>query len=76
MNMILDKIISPEQAGFMKGKDATEQILIANEMVHLLEKRERGSNMLLIMDITKVFDRADWSYLEALLLQMGFSGFT
>ncbi|CAH9113266.1 unnamed protein product [Cuscuta europaea] len=45
LSMILPKIISPEQIGFMKNKDMVDHILIAQEMVHSLNKKVIMNNL-------------------------------
>lgn len=72
LQTILPRLISHEQAGFMKGRDITEQILLAQEMVHLLDNHMRGGHVIIKLDMGKAFDRVCWAYLEQLLRKMGF----
>ncbi|XP_037494324.1 secreted RxLR effector protein 78-like [Jatropha curcas] len=69
----LDLLISPEQAGFMKGRSIHSQILLANEMIHEIDRKARGNNIAIKLDMAKAFDRVSWSFLEAVLLRFGFS---
>lgn len=68
---ILPKVISPEQAGFLQGRGITEQVLLAQEMVHFLDKRTRGGQVIIKLDMTKAFDRISWQYLQLLLRKLG-----
>lgn len=69
---LLPKVISPKQAGFMKGRDITEQILLAQEMVHILDRPTRGGHVLIKLDMAKAFDRVCWTYLEKIVTKFGF----
>ncbi|CAH9084422.1 unnamed protein product [Cuscuta epithymum] len=70
---ILPKIISPEQVGFMANRDSADQVLLAQEMVHCLDKKIRGSNLIVKLDMAKAFDRVSWQFLSDILLKFGFS---
>ncbi|CAH9090352.1 unnamed protein product [Cuscuta epithymum] len=71
---MLPKIISEEQAGFMKHKEISDHILlIAQEMVHALYKKVRGGNLVIKLDMTKAFDRVSWPFLKQVLERFGFS---
>ncbi|VFQ98469.1 unnamed protein product [Cuscuta campestris] len=73
LNTLLPKLISKEQAAFQKGKSIDDHILMAQEAVHLLDKKVYGGNLIIKLDKAKAFDKLDWEYLEALLLRFGFS---
>lgn len=59
----------------MPRRGIAEQVLMAQGMVHLLDKPHRGGRMIVILDMAKAFDRVSWDYLGKLLLQMGFQRF-
>jgi len=44
---LLELLISPEQAGFLKGRSIHDQILVANELVHDINRKTRGGTILL-----------------------------
>ncbi|CAH9059413.1 unnamed protein product [Cuscuta epithymum] len=73
LSLILPKIISPEQIGFMKNKDMVDHILIAQEMVHSLNKKVRGSNVMVKLDMAKAFDKLSWKFIADILNRFGFS---
>ncbi|CAH9124967.1 unnamed protein product [Cuscuta epithymum] len=70
---ILPKIISIEQAGFMQNKDVIEQVLIAQEMLHSIDKKIRGSNVMVKLDMAKAFNKLFWEFLALILDRFGFS---
>ncbi|VFQ76043.1 unnamed protein product [Cuscuta campestris] len=71
----LNMVIGPEQAGFQKGKSIDDQILLAQEMAHQLERKVEGGNIIIKLDMASAFDRMSWQYLESVLRKMGFSNF-
>ncbi|CAH9117544.1 unnamed protein product [Cuscuta europaea] len=73
LDSILPKIISKEHAGFMKQRDIADQVLIAQEMIHCIDKKIRGSNLVVKLDMAKAFDRLSWQFLSDILLKFGFT---
>ncbi|CAH9114746.1 unnamed protein product, partial [Cuscuta epithymum] len=73
LTFILPKLISPEQAGFMKGRDISDHVLVAQEMINSIDRKVRGTNVIVKLDMAKAFDRLSWVFLEAVLLKFGFS---
>ncbi|CAH9101516.1 unnamed protein product [Cuscuta epithymum] len=73
LKQVLPKIISQEQAGFMAKRDIADQILIAQEMVHCIDKKVRGSNVIVKLDMAKAFDKVSWEFLSQVMTQFGFS---
>ncbi|XP_026419520.1 uncharacterized protein LOC113315459 [Papaver somniferum] len=45
LSTIVQKIISPQQGAFIKGRNIQDQIVLASEMINELEKKRRGGNM-------------------------------
>ena len=66
----LSREIAPEQAGFVKGRGAREQILILRQ---LIEKSREFNNPLFIcfVDFRKAFDTVQWQKLWKILAEMG-----
>ncbi|VFQ85192.1 unnamed protein product, partial [Cuscuta campestris] len=73
LSIFLPKLLSPEQAAFQKGKSIDDHVLMAEEAIHLLDKKVFGSNLILKIDMAKAFDRLDWDYLEKILAAFGFN---
>jgi hypothetical protein len=68
---LLSKSISKEQFGFLEGRQIHEAIGVAQEGLHNLKtKKEKGT--ILKIDLSKAFDRVNWSYIRLLLTHIGF----
>ncbi|XP_038704713.1 uncharacterized protein LOC120000656 [Tripterygium wilfordii] len=67
----LPYVISESQSTFMKGRQILDNILIANEVVHFIERRKK-KGLLFKLDLEKAFDFVNWRYLDMVMLRMGF----
>ncbi|XP_019095662.1 PREDICTED: uncharacterized protein LOC104763574 [Camelina sativa] len=76
LKRILPNIISETQAAFVKGRLISDNILIAHEMLHALSSRNKcAENFIAIKtDISKAYDRVEWSFLGNAMTYLGFSG--
>jgi exonuclease III len=68
---ILPTIISPEQSGYVEGRQILDSIILAHEVIHSLQKT-KTPGMLLKLDISKAFDKLSWEYMKAMLIAFGF----
>ena len=71
---ILPQIISETQSAFVAGRLITDNILVAQEMFHALRMNQscKGKFVAIKTDMSKAYDRVEWSFMEALLLKFGF----
>lgn len=69
----MQKLVSPNQTGFIKGRSITKNIMLTQDMVHNIAKPSSGGNVILKLDMAKVYDKVLWEYLCQVLRQMGFS---
>eukprot|EP00253_Pinus_taeda_P013597 PITA_13597 len=68
---ILSEHISSEQFSFLHHRQIHEAIASTQELIHTLQtKKQKG--MILKIDLSKAFDRANWLYLRLLLTHLGF----
>ena len=70
----LSGIVSETQATFIPGRNIMYNVIIAHEILHSLTSRKRWarSYMAVKTDISKAYDRLDWSFLEDAMRHMGF----
>ena len=66
----LDKFISPQQFGFLKNRLIAEPIAITQEVLHSVKTKNKCA-LILKLDLSKAFDKVNWSYLRLILLQIG-----
>ena len=59
---ILPCIVSENQTGFVKGRSISENILLAQEIIHGNKKPREGSNVVIKLDMVKAYDRVSWTY--------------
>lgn len=64
----MSKIVSPNQRAFIESRWIAENTVIAQETMHRV-KKHRGKNGLMVVkvDIKKVYDRAEWTFLDQAL---------
>ncbi|XP_016193039.1 uncharacterized protein LOC107633966 [Arachis ipaensis] len=73
MQFCMDKIISMNQSAFIKGRLISDNILIAHEFMHYLKNKRHGNfDMALKLDMSKSYDRVEWSFVWKMLKRMGF----
>ncbi|XP_019262748.1 PREDICTED: uncharacterized protein LOC109240551 [Nicotiana attenuata] len=70
---ILPRIISANQSGFVKGRNISENIMLAQEIVHGIKKPTEGSNVVIKVYMAKAYDRVSWSFTCLMLRRMGFN---
>ena len=56
----------------MKGSLISDNIILTEELMTFLNKKTRGSNVIIKIDMEKAFDRISWPYLMAIQQAFGF----
>jgi len=69
---LLPLIISPEQSGYVEGRQITDGIILTHEIIHSL-KHLKKPGMLLKIDLSKAFDSISWEYMHKILQAFGFA---
>ena len=74
LKKFLPSIITEHQSVFVKDRLITDNILVAFETLHCMKNYSSGSSgyMALKLDMSKAYDRVEWSFLEQLMRKMGF----
>ncbi|KAL9670481.1 hypothetical protein QQ045_008034 [Rhodiola kirilowii] len=74
LKWVLPEIISQSQSAFIGGRLITDNILIAHELSHSMKCRnkQKTGSMSLKLDMSKAYDRIEWSFLKQMMLSMGF----
>jgi hypothetical protein len=68
---VLERSLSIEQLGFLKGRRIHDAIGVAHECIHSIFKRNQKA-MIMKIDLKKAFDMVDWDFLRIILLSVGF----
>jgi ribonuclease HI len=70
---LLDKLVSPYQTAFVPGRRGVDNVVIAQELIHSLQKkRGRKGQFILKLDLEKAYDRLEWSFIREVLLFFNF----
>lgn len=74
LKIIFPYIISENQAAFVPERCINDNVLNAFELIHHMKQSTRGNegDVALKLDISKAYDRVDWSYLKRRMQAMGF----
>lgn len=71
---VLQSSISENQSAFIPGRIITDNVLITHEMLYYLKtsSAEKHCGMTIKTDISKAYDRLEWSFIQTVLEKMGF----
>jgi len=74
LKLVLPAIISCPQSAFIPGRLISDNIIVAFETMHAMQTRMWSTvgYMGVKLDMSKAYDRVEWTFLEALMLRMGF----
>lgn len=71
---LLSRLISEFQSAFIKGRSIADNVLITHEILHYLQHSGASVrfSMAIKMNMSKAYDRIEWSFLRNVLTQFGF----
>lgn len=72
---LLDSIVSPSQYAFVPVRLIIDNVMLAFEVIHHMKCKSHGKKgeVALKIDISKSYNRVDWTYLKNVMLQLGFA---
>lgn len=60
----LDRLVSPNQTAFVPRKRGLDNVVVAQELVHTLDKKKGTVGFMAIkVDLAKAYDRLEWSFI-------------
>ena len=71
---IMLEVISESQSAFVSGRQITDNVIAAFEIMHSIDQRRKGKQglMAIKLNMSKAYNRVEWGYLEAVMRRMGF----
>lgn len=75
LKSILPNAISEFQSASVPGRNITDNMLVAFEVLRYMKRKNSGSKgeVAFDLDFKIAYDRADWSYLKNIMQRMEFS---
>eukprot|EP00253_Pinus_taeda_P031182 PITA_31182 len=68
---LLPVLVLGEQSVYVEGRKILDNIIQAQEVVHSLTNKKQAS-MIMQLDISKAYDKVNWSYIKKVLIAFGF----
>uniref|UniRef100_A0A803P680 Reverse transcriptase domain-containing protein n=1 Tax=Cannabis sativa TaxID=3483 RepID=A0A803P680_CANSA len=74
LKLVLNNLISSNQSDFLPGRLISDNIIIAQEVVHSIKLKSKGKKgwMAVKLDMAKAFDRVEWPFILAILRKFNF----
>ncbi|XP_026396981.1 uncharacterized protein LOC113291694 [Papaver somniferum] len=73
LKKVMRRIISPLQDAYVQGKQISDNIHLEQEIIHTMkDKKELSKHLSLKLDMSKAFDRLEWSFIKDVMMKMGF----
>ena len=72
---VLPNVISEFQSAFLPGRMITNNVMLAFKISHFLKRKRQGKHgtTALKLDMSEAYDRVEWTFVEHMLLKLGFS---
>jgi hypothetical protein len=72
LKKVLGKLISTCQSAFLPNRQILDGVVVLNELIDLARRR-KDECLLFKVDFEHAYDTVSWSFLERMMLKMGFS---
>lgn len=70
---IMPIVTSCTQSSFVPGRQITDNIIIVQEVLHTMRRKQSGKGLMAIkIDFEKAYDRLKWSFIRDTLVEMNF----
>ena len=68
-------MVSENQSAFVAGRLISDNVLVASETMYHINQKRKGlmGEMALKLDMSKAYDRVEWSCLERIMQKLGFA---
>ena len=75
LKRVLNKCISESQSAFVPGRSILDNAMADIEIIHYMKSKVKSKigDVALKLDISKAYDRIEWTYLKGVMWRMGFS---
>lgn len=68
LKSLMKQLVGKEQASFIPNRQTTNNIIMTQEVIHSLRKQKgKRCDMVIKIDLEKVYDRVDWNCLQKLI---------
>lgn len=69
----MPSLITPNQSSFVKGRRASDNYLVASELIHTIKKkRGKGAFCIAKLDLSKAYDKVSWEFVKHTLFKHNF----
>ena len=74
LKCVLPNVIFDNQSAFVPGRQITDNIFVAFEILHRMRNKGTGKKgqMAVKLDISKAYNRVEWNFLCQMMIRLGF----
>lgn len=72
LKTVMNSLVSPTQSAFIQGRQITDNILLANEVISALQSK-KAKGLVFKIDFEKAFDKIRWNFVFEVLQKMNFA---
>lgn len=72
LNKVIGEIVNQAQSRFIPGRHIADNIVLATELMRGYGRAHISPRCVIKVDIRKAYDSLEWSFLETMLMELGF----